>query len=917
MLIFVAGVIVSSASAETFYVAPGGNDGGAGTIGDPWATLAGARDNIRPLLDGDGDITVYFRGGTYSFTDTVVFGLSDDGTATQSITYAAYPDETPVFSSLVQVTGWTTYSGNVMQANLPGGITHVRYLQDAGENWMPRSAGTMFNPAERSSSNEALMYEPDGQEAKTRTEYPRRDWTPPDWTYASQYDLRISTEAWTVNVLPVSSVDSGERLIYVATPATYQMKNCTRDCAPTEAWVLNTLEGVDTAGEWACLNGKIYLYPVSGTSDIYVPAVTEFIRVDEGTADGNTDITTPVQYINFEGITFTGGDFYMRYYDYNNPLNSDVTSQHDWGVVDRPAGMLRFRNAANCTVDGCSFTKSGSGGVRLDRYAQNITITNCDFNYLGTEAVALMGRGIGYGDVNKNNVVSYNSMVGTGREKWDAPAINLSQSSNNSIHHNYIEDTHVSAIIFTSSRGVYLAYKCYEDSDSYFIGAECHYWECHPDAVAMSCDAETWGYELAKVQSHQYMYNYNNVFEKNVITDAHNGGQFFANFISPTNGVIYTSGGKRNETNWLQLNYVYDETPLPNTQILYADTYMDNLEVLKNMFYNVQIGEVETPTEFYEGYNVLEVFCNWQDWDVNYGGRGLVRSNAIKDSSFYTFIVGMFTQEEGNIDFDSGSPGGDAANVTDYEEMYLTLCPGNLPGPSPLPGATSMQSSLASKITQFGGTVPSCGPPDTDPPVPDPMTWATVPAADSDSAISMTATTATDPSGVSYYFDETSANPGGNDSSWQADPDYTDDGLSASTQYCYRVKARDNSANQNETAWSSPDACATTLAGCSPTDCHVETMVCSEQSCGGPNKNGVATVTIYDDCGDPVVGADVTGTFTGSFSEQLMETTDQNGQAVLITVGCLKKPTFEFCVDDVDHTLPYDPGDNVVTCCND
>jgi hypothetical protein len=173
-------------------------------------------------------------------------------------------------------------------------------------------------------------------------------------------------------------------------------------------------------------------------------------------------------------------------------------------------------------------------------------------------------------------------------------------------------------------------------------------------------------------------------------------------------------------------------------------------------------------------------------------------------------------------------------------------------------------------------------------------------------------TTASDPSGVEYLFDETSLNPGGNDSDWRAPASYTDSGLSPATQYCYQVKARDKSPNQNETAWSTNE-CATT----DTSDCHVEALVCSEQKCGGANKNGVATVTIYDDLGAPVVGADVTGTFTGSFSEQLMETTDQNGQAVLITVGCVKKPTFEFCVDDVDHTLPYDSNDNLVTCCND
>jgi hypothetical protein len=209
----------------------------------------------------------------------------------------------------------------------------------------------------------------------------------------------------------------------------------------------------------------------------------------------------------------------------------------------------------------------------------------------------------------------------------------------------------------------------------------------------------------------------------------------------------------------------------------------------------------------------------------------------------------------------------------------------------------------------------SDGPPDTDPPTPDPMTWASVPAADSDS-VSMTATTATDPSGVEYYFDETTANPGGNDSGWQDSTSYTDTGLTASTQYCYEVTARDKSVNQNATAASSNE-CATTLAGCSPTDMHIESVVCAEVSCGGPNKNGQATVTIYDDCGDPVQNALVDGTFSGDFNETFYDVaTDGNGVAVFTTAGCLKKPTFSFTVDDVTGTLPHDPADDLATGCS-
>jgi len=97
--------------------------------------------------------------------------------------------------------------------------------------------------------------------------------------------------------------------------------------------------------------------------------------------------------------------------------------------------------------------------------------------------------------------------------------------------------------------------------------------------------------------------------------------------------------------------------------------------------------------------------------------------------------------------------------------------------------------------------------PDTDPPAPDPMTWATAPYATGTSSISMTATTATDPSGVEYYFDCLTA--GGHDSGWQDAATYEDTGLAAGTSYTYQVKARDKSLNLNETGFS-PQASATT-----------------------------------------------------------------------------------------------------------
>jgi len=90
------------------------------------------------------------------------------------------------------------------------------------------------------------------------------------------------------------------------------------------------------------------------------------------------------------------------------------------------------------------------------------------------------------------------------------------------------------------------------------------------------------------------------------------------------------------------------------------------------------------------------------------------------------------------------------------------------------------------------------GPPDTAAPTPDPMSFASPPAATGPGTISMTATAAGDESGVEYYFSCTAGDC--RDSGWQSSTTYTDTGLSGGTQYTYTVKARDLSPNQNETA---------------------------------------------------------------------------------------------------------------------
>ncbi len=673
-----AGWVDPDPDATILYVDPLGDDGNAGTLDQPLKTFAGARDKVRSLIDGSKDIVVYFREGTYAFEQTVVLGPEDSGTVGEQIYYAAYPGETPVFTSLKPITGFTHHDGNIMVADLPSGIDQVRYLQDASESWLKRSSTAFFRPDFVSpyGGPESEHWEPDAQQRKTYTTYPA-SFSMPDPSKADQYDLRVHMTAWQSQVLPVSGIDVSTRRIDVATPSHYSLVNGLDDIQ-TEVWLLNSLEGIDQPGEWACLDGKIYLYPASGVDDIQVPTLEELIRVDGG-GDGNNWTGTPVQYIYFDGFTFTGTDYRVS-------EASDVMAQHDWQMVDVPEGLVRFRNAANSAVRNSVFTKSGSDAVRMDRYAQNIVVDNCEFSYLGKGGVVMSGRGPGYGDVNNHNFVLNSHFNQTSRIKWDAAAVHLDQSSSNLIKQNYFEDIPLSAIIASGNRESNIAEAAFDP-----INRDFHFAEIRPDLI------ENW--EGSSI----HFYDHDNIVEENTFRAVHIGTPELIPAVSSeapgfTNGMLYTTGRQAGGTNTFRKNYFYDVDARPTysqTWVILGDGHEDYLDFHQNMAYNLQqIDGFEDPP--------------FMSINANVSGRATAN---VKLNSPYSAMECPSCENvsyAGNIDFDSGTPGGSASYLAEYQEMWTLLCPGNLPGPSSLPGADALQAALASKIIEFGGTVPAC-----------------------------------------------------------------------------------------------------------------------------------------------------------------------------------------------------------------
>ena len=102
VLLFVPSFLLGADTSTSgdFYVASGGSDDNAGTVDEPFATLARARDAVRKRIAAGlkGGVTVLIRGGTYELSKTLTFGPEDSGTEKHAVTYAAYPGEQVVIS---------------------------------------------------------------------------------------------------------------------------------------------------------------------------------------------------------------------------------------------------------------------------------------------------------------------------------------------------------------------------------------------------------------------------------------------------------------------------------------------------------------------------------------------------------------------------------------------------------------------------------------------------------------------------------------------------------------------------------------------------------------------------------------------------------------------------------------------------
>lgn len=425
-----------------YYVSLQGSDNWSGTIATPnvqqtdgpFATIERARDAIRETRTPvSADVLVLIRGGTYRLDETVVFDRRDSGEADYTITYAAYPGETPVFSAGHKVAQWKMANdlpalpeksrGKVQVTDVSGRFFS---LYDS-QGLLPRARSQGFIPLEGGSRNR-LRFPADRLK---------------NWSSVEDVEIVVRPHhAWIVNILPLESVEKQKQIAHTSIDATYAMRPLHFLKDTESCWVENALEELDEPGEWV-LNTqekKLYLWP-RNSSDVLAPRLTELFRIEgEIDKEGNTDV--PVRNLTFRGLTFMHGDRYQV-------ASDDAGLQHDWDMHDKANALVRLRGADNCQIQQCRFASSGSGAIRVDLYGQHNTLYGNLIEHIGGAGILLCGYGPGTKDVNGNNQVTNNHIHHIGRIYSHSPGIMVWQSGENRIANNLVHHTPYTGIIIS------------------------------------------------------------------------------------------------------------------------------------------------------------------------------------------------------------------------------------------------------------------------------------------------------------------------------------------------------------------------------------------------------------------------------------------------------------------------------------
>jgi hypothetical protein len=559
-----------------FYVSPSGKDSNPGTKGQPFLSFNKAKEAVSQIIANgteNQEIDVYFRGGTYFFEGSAVIKSNEFSKGNNKVIFSAYQDEKPVFSAGKKLTGWAILTdslpflsekarGKVWVTDIPVNkqASIARFLCD-GSCPLTNAVSEALYTEENDSISKLEDDFRISAEQLSFFVFPKRSFR--QWENLQDIEIiTIPHEAWTINILPLKSIDMDNKIAYTTIPATYRICRDSYYKIPN-LWVQNAIDYLDEPGEWVINSskGKVYYWPKGETpANVYYPMLQEIIRVEGDEKKGEI-----VKNIEFRGIAFThaGRDTWSK---------DAIGLQHNWALYNESDALLRFVDAEKCVVNNCTFINSGGGGVRFDFYSQNNQVVNCGFSQLGGTSILLAGYGPGKKNVNKNNSIMNNEIHDCGQIYTHSHGIFIWQSGGNWIAHNLIYNMPYDGIVISGPRPEFFNTRMgnrreqtgtinFNEIENFDVNSE-DWDQFHPYV-------DVWD------QMFKYLFASDNIVEYN---------ELHHNDLKLNDGnAIYLSGTGRN--NIIRRNYAHDNISSCLHGIIRADDQAKDVTITENIIY--------------------------------------------------------------------------------------------------------------------------------------------------------------------------------------------------------------------------------------------------------------------------------------------------------------------------------------------
>ncbi|MDQ0914415.1 right-handed parallel beta-helix repeat-containing protein [Paenibacillus sp. V4I5] len=409
-------------------VAPNGDDNHSGSKEAPFLTINKAQNVVRERIkDGmSQDVTVYLRGGTYFVDATLQFDDRDSGRDGFRVSYRNFPGEVPRLVGGKQISHWEPYKDSIWKTKVGQGWSfHTLYadgdripkarLPANGYFQVEGQSGESYLEGFKFHSNE-IPFGSDLTNSQVFIWPGRGEWN------------------WFSEMREIDSIDYDQRFVRFKYPSIWDIGVGSR------YYIQGSLHFLQSPGQFHLdeTEGWLYYRPKSGKplhQKIIAPTVTRLIELK------GSDHECQVQHLTFSGLNLSCTDFFGEYKMIQEEpgLNNVERDEHR-------EGLIYINYAADIEISHCQIGNSGSCGIFMDHYAQNITMAGNHIEHLGYIGICASGFSPIQGSfttaeasyTNKGHRITNNYIKHGGELVGHGCGILLYQSGDNDISHNTI-----------------------------------------------------------------------------------------------------------------------------------------------------------------------------------------------------------------------------------------------------------------------------------------------------------------------------------------------------------------------------------------------------------------------------------------------------------------------------------------------